>query len=108
MQAWIFLVTAIVLEISGTTSMKLSEGFTKFWPSILIFVFYALSFVSLTFCVKQMEISVAYAVWSGLGTFLIAIIGFAYFREPMPVIKLLSLLLVVAGVIGVNLSGPRE
>jgi small multidrug resistance pump len=108
MPAWIFLVAAIALEVSGTTCLKLSEGFTRFRPSILIFVFYALSFVSLTFCVKQMEISTAYAVWSGLGTFLIGIIGVAYFQEPMPAIKLLSLLLIVAGVVGVNLSGAAE
>jgi small multidrug resistance pump len=55
-----------------------------------------------------MEISTAYAVWSGLGTFLIGIIGVAYFQEPMPAIKLLSLLLIVAGVVGVNLSGAAE
>jgi len=103
-----FLITAIVLEVSGTTSMKLSEGFTRFWPSIFIFVFYALSFTALTACVKQMEISIAYAVWSGLGTFLIAIIGAAYFKEPMPLIKILSLFLIVVGVLGVNLSGPGK
>ncbi|MBI4961683.1 MAG: multidrug efflux SMR transporter [Desulfomonile tiedjei] len=108
MKPWMFLITAIVLEVSGTTSMKLSEGFTKFWPSILIFVFYALSFIALTFCVKQMQISIAYAVWSGLGTFLIAIIGVAFFKEPMPVVKMLSLVLIIAGVLGVNLSGPGE
>jgi small multidrug resistance pump len=108
MKAWIFLVAAIVLEVSGTTSMKLSEGFTKFWPSVSIFVFYALSFTALTVCVQQMEISIAYAVWSGLGTFLIAIIGAAYFKEPMPLIKILSLSLIVVGVLGVNLSGPGK
>lgn len=108
MTPWMFLITAIVLEVSGTTSMKLSEGFTRFWPSIFIFVFYALSFTALTVCVKQMEISIAYAVWSGLGTFLIAIIGAAYFKEPMPLIKILSLFLIVVGVLGVNLSGPGK
>jgi len=55
-----------------------------------------------------MEISIAYAIWPGLGTFLIAIIGAACFKEPMPLIKILSLFLIVVGVLGVNLSGPGK
>lgn len=108
MTPWIILVIAILLEVSGTTSMKLSEGFTRFWPSVMIFVFYAGSFVALTFCVRHIQVSIAYAVWSGLGTFLIAIIGALYFKEPMTAIKVISLVMIVAGVIGVNLGGTNH
>jgi small multidrug resistance pump len=96
---------AIVLEVCGTTSMKLSQGFTKLTPSVLIFVFYGLSFVALTLCLRYMDVSVAYAVWSGLGTLLIAAIGIAYFKEPLTLVKIGSLVLIIVGVIGVNLSG---
>jgi small multidrug resistance pump len=85
--------------------MKLSQGFTKLTPSVLIFVFYGLSFVALTLCLRYMDVSVAYAVWSGLGTLLIAAIGIAYFKEPLTLVKIGSLILIIVGVIGVNLSG---
>ena len=106
--SWIYLLLAIVLEVSGTTCMKLSQGFTKVWPSIFMFVFYVLCFSSLTLALKGIEISVAYAVWSGLGTALIATIGILWFREPVTAIKITSLGLIVAGVIGLNLSGDSH
>lgn len=103
--SWLYLATAIVLEVAGTTSMKLSEGFTRATPSVLIFVFYALSFGALTLALKRIEISVAYAIWSGVGTALIALIGFVWFREPATALKLVSLALIVAGVLGLHLAG---
>lgn len=107
MNHWLVLAGAIVLEISGTVSMKLSDGFTKLVPSILIFVFYAVSFVLLTIALKKIDISIAYAVWSGLGTALIAIIGFIYFKEPFSLLKVLSIFLIIAGVVGLNLGGSH-
>ena len=62
MQYWFYLAGAIALETAGTTSMKLSLGFTKLVPSILIFVFYAVSFVALTFALKGIDVSLAYAI----------------------------------------------
>ncbi|MBI5251680.1 MAG: QacE family quaternary ammonium compound efflux SMR transporter, partial [Desulfomonile tiedjei] len=53
MKPWIFLLIAIIFEVCGTTSMKLSAGFTRALPSALIFVFYAVSFISLTYCIKE-------------------------------------------------------
>ncbi len=97
-----YLILAIILEVAGTTSMKLSNGFSKTFPSILIFVFYIFSFICLTLSLKRLEISVAYAIWSGLGTSLIAIIGLVYFHEPMTAIKLSSLFLIIIGVVGLR------
>ena len=102
---WLYLALAIVLEISGTTCMKLSVGFTKIVPSILIFVFYTLSFVMLTMALRKIDVSVAYAVWSGVGTALIATIGVFWFKEPATALKLISLGLIILGVVGLNLSG---
>jgi len=62
---WLYLVLAILLEVSGTTCMKLSEGFTRMVPSILLVVFYTLSLGMLTLALKKIDVSVAYAIWSG-------------------------------------------
>ena len=97
MQHWLILSLAIVLEVAGTTSMKLSNGFTKLLPSILIFVFYAASFVALTFALKKIDVSIAYAIWAGLGTALVATLGVLWFGEAVTAIKLISLLLIASG-----------
>ena len=102
---WVYLGLAILLEVFGTTCMKLSEGFTKTVPSILLFVFYTLSFGMLTLALKKFDVSIAYAVWSGVGTALIASIGVLWFKEPATAMKLVSLGLIILGVVGLNLSG---
>ena len=102
--SWIYLIAAILFEVSGTTCMKLSQGFTRILPSVLIFVFYGLCFTFLTFALKRLEVSVAYSVWAGLGTVLIAIIGIIWFRESATFIKLMSIALIIIGVIGINAS----
>ncbi|MGE0081361.1 MAG: multidrug efflux SMR transporter [Thiohalomonadaceae bacterium] len=104
MQHWLFLAAAILLEVAGTTSMKLSGGFARLVPSILIFVFYAASFSALTLALKKIEVSVAYAIWSGVGTVLISLIGFLYFHEPASALKVASILLIVVGVVGLHLA----
>jgi small multidrug resistance pump len=108
MQFWFFLAGAILLETAGTTSMKLSAGFTRMVPSVLIFVFYAMSFTALTFALKGIDVSLAYAVWSGIGTALIATIGIFYFKEPLTILKIISIGLIVAGVVGLNFSGVKQ
>jgi small multidrug resistance pump len=84
--------------------MKLSQGFTKLVPSVLIFIFYGLCFSCLTLALKRIEVSVAYSVWAGLGTILIALIGIIWFRESATFIKLVSIALIIVGVIGINAS----
>ena len=70
-----------------------------------MFLFYGLSLSALTLALKKIDVSVAYAVWSGLGTALIASVGVLWLREPLNVLKIVSLLLIILGVIGLNLSG---
>ncbi len=101
---WIYLTLAIAFEVTGTTMMKLSEGFTKLTPSILVFVFYAISIVTLVMALKEIDIAVAYAIWSGVGTASIAIIGMFVFKEPATTFKMLSLALIIIGVVGLNLA----
>lgn len=102
---WLYLTLAIAFEVAGTTCMKLSEGFTRLWPSVMIFVCYALCAGFITLALQKLEIAVAYAIWAGLGTALIAIVGILYFKEPVNAVKIASLALIVAGIGGLNLSG---
>jgi len=108
MQSWIILSVAILLEVAGTNCMKLSQGFSRLIPSILIFVCYGLSFVGLTLALKKIDVSIAYAVWAGIGTALIAGIGIFYFKEPLTPIKIVSILLIITGVVGLNLGGVKQ
>ncbi|MCP4272189.1 MAG: multidrug efflux SMR transporter [Gammaproteobacteria bacterium] len=108
MQSWLYLTGAIFLEIAGTTSMKLSEGFTRTVPTIFIFAFYFLSFIALTMALKRIDVSVAYAIWAGAGTALIAIIGVVHFREPLTLIKVVSVSLIIIGVVGLNINDMKH
>jgi small multidrug resistance pump len=103
--AWVYLLFAISLEIAATVSLKLSQGLTNMIPSVLMVVFYLLAFFNLSLSLKQVPISVAYAIWSGIGTAAIAIIGYMYFQETMTLLKVVSLCLIILGVIGLNIGG---
>ncbi|MDJ0625547.1 MAG: multidrug efflux SMR transporter [Candidatus Caenarcaniphilales bacterium] len=102
--SWLYLTAAILFEVVGTVSMKLSDGFTKLWPSVAIFVFYTLSFYFMVLCLKKLDVHLVYAVWAGLGTALISIVGFIWFKEPVSTVKILSIFLIIAGVIGLHLN----
>ncbi len=99
---------AILFEVAGTVSMKLSHGFSKVTPSVLIFIFYGFAFILLTLALKKIDVGVAYAVWSGVGTALVAIIGVLFLREPMPFIKILFITLIIAGVAGLYLTNTAQ
>lgn len=104
MQNWLFLIGAIALEVAGTTAMKMSEGFTKTVPSIMMFIFYVLSLIALTYALKKFDMSMAYAIWAGVGTALITIVGIYFFKEPTSIVKIVSIMLIIAGVVGLHLS----
>ncbi len=105
---WVYLALAIVLEVCGTTSMKLSDGFSKLTPSVLIFIFYGLSFAAFAFALKRIDVSVAYAIWAGLGVLLISAVGIVYFKEPVSALRIASTVLVIGGVIGLYSSGASH
>lgn len=101
---WLFLSLAIVFELSGTISMKLSESFTRLVPSLLMFAFYGISFTCLNFALGYMEVAAVYAIWSGVGIVLITLAGYLIFQEKLPLGSLLWIGLIVVGVIGLNMS----
>jgi len=104
---WVYLSFAIVFEVAGTTAMKLSEGFSKWLPSTLMVILYIVSFGLLALALKKLEVGMSYAIWAGVGTALIALIGVLWFKEPMNALKAVSILLIIAGVVGLNLSGAK-
>jgi len=105
---WFYLAMAILLEVVGTTCMKLSEGFTRPVPSVLVFVLYMVSFAFMILALKKMELGVVSAIWAGLGTALIAIIGIVWFQESASLLKIASILFIVLGVVGLRLSQMAE
>jgi small multidrug resistance pump len=108
MQQWLFLVGAIACEVVATTSLKLSNGFTKPIPSIVVVVGYCLSFWAIAIAMKTMPLNVAYPVWAGLGTALVVITGMILFHEALSPMKVVGIAVVVAGVIILNLAGAHR
>ncbi|MGZ5850740.1 MAG: DMT family transporter [Methyloceanibacter sp.] len=104
---WIYLSAAILFEVAGITSMKLSRGLSEPLPSLAVIVSYICSATAVILALKRIELSTAYAIWSGVGTALAAMIGMAYFREPLSLFKLASLALVILGVIGLSLAARQ-
>jgi small multidrug resistance pump len=102
--SWLFLLVAILFGVLGTVSMKLSYGLQKLKPSVCLIIFYLISFVALTLAVQGVDISIVYAIWSGVGTVLVAIIGVLLFDESVSFKKIIALVFVVVGVLGVHIA----
>ena len=107
-QAWALLAVAIALEVMGTTCMKLSHGFTRPVPSVAMFVFFALAFSCNVLAIKTLDISITYAVWSGVGTIATAFIGIYFFKEVATALKLASISLIVVGVFGLHTASRMQ
>src|SRR5262245_63670056 len=103
--AWLLIVLAGLFEAGFAISLKLSHGFTRLGPTILFCLFALTSFGLLTVGLKYLEVGPAYAVWTGLGAAGTVTVGMIWLSESVSVMKLLSIGLVLAGVIGLQLSG---
>jgi multidrug transporter EmrE-like cation transporter len=107
--AWFWLVGAILAEVVATTSLKASHGFTVLWASALVVVGYGASFYGLSQTLKLgLGLGTAYAVWAGLGTALIATIGWVVFGDKLGLPAIAGILLIIAGVGLLNLSGSVQ
>lgn len=102
--AYILLGCAIVTEVIGTTLLKVSDGFTRLLPSVGTGVAYAISFYMLALTLKTMAVGTAYAIWSAVGTALIAGIGIVFLGEAATWTRILGISLVIVGVVILNLS----
>ena len=101
---WVYLMVAIFFELCGTLSMKEAQGFTKLWPSMGVFFFYAICMSALTLAMNKIDLVIAYSIWSGLGTAIMAAVGILYYDEPISLWKGLSLGMIIAGVAGLKLA----
>jgi small multidrug resistance pump len=104
LNSWLYLLIAILFGVLGTVSLKLSHGLQKWKPSFSLVVFYTICLAAMTLAVQGIDLSIVYAIWSGVGTVLVAIIGVLIFEESISIKKIISLILVVAGVVGINLA----
>jgi len=107
MLAWIYLAAAIVSEVIGTVFLRFADGFTKPAPSAVVIVTYVVSIWLTALALKGLEISLAYAVWAGVGTAAVAVIGMAAMGESVSALKVASIALVITGVIGLNLASAN-
>jgi small multidrug resistance pump len=102
--AFILLAGAIVAEVLGTTALKVSDGFSRLWPSVIVVVGYVVSFVLLAQTLRSMAVGTAYAIWSAVGTALIVAIGTIFFGESLGPLKLIGIVLVIVGVVLLNVG----
>ena len=101
-KTYLFLIGAIFFEVAGTMLLPLTQNFTKLLPTTFLAIFYLSAFYLLTFVVNEMPIAIVYAIWSGLGIFTIAILGYIFFNQTLAWQAILGLFLIVTGVIIVN------
>ncbi|MET7464687.1 SMR family transporter [Nonomuraea sp. NPDC005501] len=105
---YLFLALAIGAEVLGTTLLKSTEGFTRLWPTLACLACYGAAFLLLARALERgMQVGVAYAIWAGLGTTLIVVIGMLFLGEPLTAAKVAGVALVVAGVVTLNLAGAH-
>ena len=105
--SWVVLLVAIVCEVGGTLTLKFTEGMTLLWPTVLMFALYLCSLWGLNVAVVKIPVGTAYAVWSALGTLLVAAIGVVWLKEPVTLLRAGSALLIIVGVAGLYLSGSE-
>ena len=103
MRPYLFLLVAICGEVAGTLSLKASDGFTRLWPSVFTVLCYVLTFYMLSLAIRTIPVGVAYAIWSGLGVVLVALLSWWLFGQKLDLAALLGMGLIVAGVLVMNL-----
>ena len=106
MKPWLLLALAIVFEVGGTTALKLSDGMRKFGPAVAVFLLYPVSFALMSFAVRHVSLGTAYAIWSGVGTVAVALIGHLALGDRLSALQALFILVVIAGVVGLRLTSP--
>ncbi|WP_044413170.1 DMT family transporter [Thiomicrospira microaerophila] len=99
MNVWLLLTLAILAEVIGTTALKLSDGFTKLGPSLVVLIGYGLAFYLLSLTLKQIPVGVAYAIWAGVGIVLITLIGWLAFKQTLDWAAVLGIALIITGVV---------
>ncbi len=95
---YLYLMLAVAAETIGTSALQASAQFTRLWPSVLVVVAYAISFYLLSLTLKYMPVGIMYAMWSGLGIFFIALIGWLVFRQTLDLPAVIGITLILTGI----------
>ena len=103
MKPWVLLIVAGMLETAWAVGLKYTDGFTRFWPSLLTAIAIAASMVFLALALRTLPMGTAYAVWTGIGTIGTVALGILLFNEPSDVLRLASIGLILAGILGLKL-----
>lgn len=101
--SYLYLFTAVIAEVIATSALKASEEFTKLVPSILVMLGYGAAIYLLTLAIRTISVGIAYAIWAGLGIFLVALIGSIVFRETPDIPAVIGMILILVGVLVINL-----
>ena len=101
--AYLLLALAIVAEVTGSTFLVKSEGFSKLWPSLAVVVLFCIAFHLLSQVIKVIPLGIAYAIWAGVGIVLTAIVGYVLFKQTLDVPALIGIALIISGVLVINL-----
>lgn len=104
---WVYLVIAGIFEVGWAIGLKYSQGFTKTMPSILTLIGMIASFYFLSLSIKTLPLGTAYAIWTGIGTVGTVILGIILFKEPFDTIRMICIVLIVSGIIGLKLTSPH-
>jgi small multidrug resistance pump len=107
MPVGVLLSIAIASEVAATIALRSAHGFTEPVPSAIVVAGYAVSFFLLSLVLKELSVGTTYAIWAGAGTAAIAVIGIVALGEPATALKLASIVLIIAGVVGLQLSGAH-
>lgn len=99
---WIYLLSSILLEVTATTLLKVSAGNTKWGFTVLSMALYIICFWLMGYAMKLFSLSIVYPIWASLGMIATAIIGFAVYKEPFTVLKIVSMIVIVIGIIGLS------
>ncbi|MCS1392765.1 multidrug efflux SMR transporter [Lysinibacillus boronitolerans] len=108
MKGYLFLTLSIISEVFATTMLKFSDGFTVLAPSLAVAIGYGISFYSLSLCLKTMPLSLAYAIWSGVGTALTVLVGIVIWHDIFTVYSAIGIALIIGGVILLNQGDKGE
>ena len=100
---YLYLTAAIVFEVIGTWALKASDTFTRLGPSLVTAVAYPICFFFLALTLRTIPVGITYAIWSGLGIVLIALIGWFWFKQTLDAPALLGLALIIAGIVVINM-----
>lgn len=103
LKTYAFLIIAIITEIIAANALKSSHQFTRFWPSVISLSCYGVSLFLLTLVLKQIPLGITYAIWSGVGIVLIALIGVLFHKEVLDLAAIIGMGLIIAGVVIINL-----